>query len=372
MSAFSDFIKRERLYLLLLAFIMIVNVMAMMPSHVRGKDAKKAAAAESIKAPAAGPQDGAEAARRAALRQVQGDVPSLSRDAALEKLLSENRGLAVIFGLTSLLVIAAILLGLAIDMILAAYLVSGKRLNISTYRPDPARWGAWDVAKVVILFVFFGYIVIMIESVLARSLPIIKDDNFRMILNSSALDAIAVILILYFAVVEHREKLASLGISLKNFARNIFYGVVAYIALIPVLVAVLAAIAFVVSAMKYMPPRQPVVELFLKETDTTFLLYTSVFAAVFGPVIEELFFRGFMYNAFKKRIGVFAAMLVTASAFAALHAHAVGFLPIMILGMLLAYLYEKTGTLVSSITVHAMHNISMVFMVFLVKQLGAG
>jgi membrane protease YdiL (CAAX protease family) len=124
--------------------------------------------------------------------------------------------------------------------------------------------------------------------------------------------------------------------------------------------------------MKYTPPRQPVVELFLKETDTTFLLYTSVFAAVFGPVIEELFFRGFMYNAFKKRIGVFAAMLVTASAFAALHAHAVGFLPIMILGMLLAYLYEKTGTLVSSITVHAMHNISMVFMVFLVKQLGAG
>jgi membrane protease YdiL (CAAX protease family) len=42
----------------------------------------------------------------------------------------------------------------------------------------------------------------------------------------------------------------------------------------------------------------------------------------------------------------------------------------MILGLLLTYLYERTGTLVSSITVHIIHNLSMVFLVFLVKQAG--
>jgi membrane protease YdiL (CAAX protease family) len=41
----------------------------------------------------------------------------------------------------------------------------------------------------------------------------------------------------------------------------------------------------------------------------------------------------------------------------------------MILGILLAYLYEKTGSLVPSITVHITHNLASLFMVFLVKAL---
>ena len=359
MNRLMEFIRRERLYLLLLTFIILVNVITMMPSREGAGTARGKTVVETAKAPAA-------------KSQAETKLAEASRRAALEKLLSEKRGLTLIFGLTSLLIIAAFLLGLVIDIVLAASAISGKKIDISTYRPPAANWNTWDVAKVVILFIFFGYIIIMIESVMTRVFPVIKDNNFRMILNSSALDAIAVILILYFAIGERKEKLVALGISFKNFAKNVLYGVISYIALIPVLIAVLAAIALFVNMIHYVPQKQPVVELFLKEKNTSFLLYTSLFAAVLGPIIEELFFRGFMYNAFKKRIGVFAAMLITAAMFAALHAHAVGFLPIMILGMLLAYLYEKTGTLVSSITVHAIHNLSMVFMVFLVKQLGVG
>ena len=99
-------------------------------------------------------------------------------------------------------------------------------------------------------------------------------------------------------------------------------------------------------------------------------LFVLIFAALGAPITEELFFRGFMYNACRKYVGIFWATLISAAAFAGLHAHAVGFFPIMVLGILLAYLYEKTGTLVSSITVHMIHNLGMVGMVFLVKRLG--
>ena len=58
-----------------------------------------------------------------------------------------------------------------------------------------------------------------------------------------------------------------------------------------------------------------------------------------------------------------------ACAFAALHAHPVGFLPIMLIGAVLAYLYEKTGTLVAPITAHIVHNLCMVGFVFLLKQM---
>ena len=114
---------------------------------------------------------------------------------------------------------------------------------------------------------------------------------------------------------------------------------------------------------------QVVVDLFMRQSNPAFLIYTGIFAAIAGPIVEELFFRGFLYNAFKKYAGVFWSTIITAVLFAGLHAHAVGFFPIVVLGLALTYLYENTGTLVPSITLHAIHNLSMVLLVFLAKKL---
>jgi membrane protease YdiL (CAAX protease family) len=359
MNRLLDFVRKERLYLLILIFVLTVNAIVALSSSEKPRPRRSAVSAAE------------KAATEKAAIATPAETEAARRE-KIEKIFAEDKYLTLIVSLTSLLIVAVLLLGLVIDIILAAQRLAGKRLDIRTYRLQAAAWGVWDVAKVVILFLFFGYILIMIESVLVRPLPILRDDNFRMILNSSVLDTLGVVLILYFTVGVYRERLAAVGLSLRNFTRNVFYGVTAYIAIVPVLILTLGAIAFFSNLIKYVPEKQPVVELFLKEKNTTFLAYTSVFAAMVGPMIEELFFRGFMYNAFKKRVGIFAAMLITAATFAALHAHAVGFLPIMILGMVLAYLYEKTGTLVSSITVHMIHNLSMVFLVFLVKHMGTG
>jgi membrane protease YdiL (CAAX protease family) len=192
-----------------------------------------------------------------------------------------------------------------------------------------------------------------------------------MMVNTSILDTLAVVFIIYFTVNQYRESLEAIGLSVKNFVKNVFYGLVGYIAAVPILIAVLGLVALVVNITKYVPERQPVVELFLKEKSVPFLIYSGIFTGVVGPVIEELFFRGFMYNAFKKRIGIFWAMLITSALFASLHTNVIGFLPIMVLGFVLAYMYEKTGTLVASVTVHMLHNLGMVFLLFLMKQIKA-
>ena len=120
------------------------------------------------------------------------------------------------------------------------------------------------------------------------------------------------------------------------------------------------------------PPPQPIVGLFLAEKNIALVLISSIIAAVFGPIIEEIFFRGVMYNAVKRKFGVFVGILITSVLFSFLHTHAmtyflVGFIPIMILGMALAYLYEKTGSLIPSITLHIMNNMGSVVMVFLFR-----
>ena len=355
MNKLIDFLQKERLYILILIFVLLFNAIAFFQSGQQSRHKAK----ESVA--------GALSAEESKVKKFEDD---LIRRQEMVKIIKGNERLLVLFALATLLVLALILLGIIIDAFLLSSALAKKSPDIRTYAPGMAMWGILDIIKVILLFLFFGYILVISEAFLSLVFPILKSDNFRMIINSSILDTTTVILIIYFSAIEYKEKLAELGINFKNFLRNIFYGVVGYIALIPVLIAIVAVTAFVINITKYVPAKQPVVELFLREKDTVFLTYASLFAAIVGPIIEELFFRGFMYGALKKYIGVFWSIMLTAAIFAALHTHPVGFLPIMALGCLLAYLYERTGTLVSSITVHMTHNLCMVFLVFLVKQIG--
>ena len=131
-------------------------------------------------------------------------------------------------------------------------------------------------------------------------------------------------------------------------------------------------IYILLNLLKIKPPPQPIVGLFLAEKNMTLILVSSAIAAVFGPVVEEIFFRGVMYNAVKRKLGVFWGIVITSVLFSVLHTHApqyflAGFLPIAILGAVLAYLYEKTGSLIPSITLHVLNNVGSIFMVFLFK-----
>lgn len=346
MMRFTEFVRRERLYILLLVFVILISAIFTMSSRTKAKPKSAKAGLEEKK---------------------PGEDQSVKRH-QMEKLLRENKSLAIIFTLASLLIMLVLFLGLAIDVIFFARQLSGKKIDIHTYRLGFPKWEVWDVAKVLILFLFFGYMLTMIESFLARTFPIIKNNDFRMVFNSSILDVLAIIFIFYFAVGQYKEKLESLGIAFKNFLNNVFYGLIGYIAILPSLFLILILTSVVTSIFKYVPKEQIVVELFMRENNPAFLVYVSIFAAIAGPIVEELFFRGLMYGAVRKHLGIFWATIITASLFAALHAHAVGFLPIMVLGILLAYLYEKTGTLVSSITVHILHNFGMILLVFLAKS----
>lgn len=354
MNKILNFINKERLYILLLIFILLfTGITLFYPQKGTGVKKEKARSAAAIKAE----------------RNERFNKEFFSRRNDAEDFLRKNERLATLFGLSTLLIIALLLLGIVTDFIISAAILR-KKLDIRTFSPPPAKWTTWDICRVVILFLFFGYIIIISEALWARIFPIFKSDNFRMVFNTSILDLLAVFFVVYFTTIQYKESLSALGLSLKNYLKNIFYGVVGYISLIPVLIVILAITAVIINITKYVPERQPVVELFLREKNLAFLTYSSLFAAIVGPFIEELFFRGFMYGVFKKHMGALWSAVITAAIFAALHTHIVGFFPILALGILLAYLYEKTGTLVSSITVHMIHNLSMLFLVFLVKQVG--
>lgn len=83
----------------------------------------------------------------------------------------------------------------------------------------------------------------------------------------------------------------------------------------------------------------------------------ALLVAVLVPAAEETFFRGFVYPPLRRHYGARAAALLSAAFFAAVHLQVVNFLPILLLGWALAVVYERTGSLLPAVVIHAANNL---------------
>ena len=79
-----------------------------------------------------------------------------------------------------------------------------------------------------------------------------------------------------------------------------------------------------------------------------------------APFSEEIFFRGFMYGGLRRRLPVWAAAVTAGAVFGLLHytgPDSIGVVPqLAVLGVLLAWLYERTGSLWPPIILHVVNN----------------
>lgn len=89
---------------------------------------------------------------------------------------------------------------------------------------------------------------------------------------------------------------------------------------------------------------------------TTQIVWIVVLVCVLVPIGEEMFFRGFVYGTLR-RWGVAAGAVLSALFFAVVHQQVVHFLPIALLGVILAVIYERTGSLLPAMVVHAANNL---------------
>lgn len=96
----------------------------------------------------------------------------------------------------------------------------------------------------------------------------------------------------------------------------------------------------------------------LEDADQNLLLAiaTGMLLIVVAPLAEEVFFRGFMYQAFRNSFGVLPGALLSALIFGAIHFEFFKLVQLAILGVILALLFEKTRSLWSPIILHAVNN----------------
>jgi membrane protease YdiL (CAAX protease family) len=79
--------------------------------------------------------------------------------------------------------------------------------------------------------------------------------------------------------------------------------------------------------------------------------------AVVAPLVEETFFRGFLFNGLRRLLGFSGAAAVSGLLFAIVHAQPQLIIPFTIIGVLFAHAYYRTGTLWTNISAHCLFNL---------------
>jgi membrane protease YdiL (CAAX protease family) len=89
---------------------------------------------------------------------------------------------------------------------------------------------------------------------------------------------------------------------------------------------------------------------------TRFPLALLFGGAVVAPFVEEIFFRGFVFAGLRQRLGWKQAALASAGLFALAHFIPTSLLPILILGLIFAFLYQLAGSIWPAVLMHMLTN----------------
>ena len=105
-----------------------------------------------------------------------------------------------------------------------------------------------------------------------------------------------------------------------------------------------------------MPQPQPLLQFLAGNPslqDKLFLIFTAL---VIAPIAEELIFRGYIFGVLRRYAGRWWAMVISASIFAAIHAHIPSLAGLFVLAVALTLVYEGAGSLWAPILMHSLFN----------------
>lgn len=301
--------------------------------------------------------------------KIQASIMKEKEAAALKNLNARPE----LVGALSLGFTAVFFLGLCLD---AAFVMKKWRpspFEAGSLAGPAALWGGRDVLEAFLFLFFMEGCLFLVQGGASFFLGLdghIPDG--ALLLNSLARDLGVACFVIWIVRKRYGQDLSALGFRVRGLWTGVRSGILAYIAVIPPMLVCFMVLAAALHYFSIEPGPQDVVEIYLKDSTRPILFVLTLFVAIAGPVMEEVFFRGFAYAGLRRRFGVWPGAVMSSALFAALHMHWVAFFPIFFLGMFLAALYEISGSLVPSITAHALHNTVMVGVMLGFRGLSSG
>jgi uncharacterized protein len=190
--------------------------------------------------------------------------------------------------------------------------------------------------------------------------PVVPAIVFQLILEGTAVIAILVALPRLSKFSLRQLGFKPMGIS------EIGLGIVGAIAMI----VIVEGGATLLETLMHQKHEQDVVQLFRQVRGQPFTLwFFTIFAVVLAPFMEETIFRTFFFNLGLRYGGYWVGAILSGILFGAAHADVFVFLPLMLGGMLLSYIYYRSGNAFVSMISHGIFNGATILAILFVPQL---
>ena len=297
------------------------------------------------------------------------DLSTIELDPA--RLLAASRRHPVLARVLGWALLLALSLGAAGVWLTVRALWTGRLRTLLRYRSKlPAAWSFKELGRMALLMVcLIGLAPFVHLSLMAWGVAGLADKHLWSVVFMLGLEGLFLLIVWGFASTKQLTLSSAFGVSWRKAPGAIGQGVLGYAAVFPWIMGLLWLIATICQWVGLEPPVEPIHELLFLEQRPLVLALTLLLACVVGPVAEEVLFRGVLFAALRSRTSRLWAMVASGSLFAVVHTNPVGFVPILLLGCVLADLYERTGSLLASIAVHILHNTLLIGLGLTVKQL---
>ncbi len=186
---------------------------------------------------------------------------------------------------------------------------------------------------------------------------------------------IFVLLTLYFLCLPEQVKTGILRREKHPLIEDVWAAFYAWIMAFPFVLFLSQVLEFLIIKVFQLPqiPEQVAVK-FLKSTfdNPTYFVLAVISIIILAPLIEETLFRGFLQSYIRKHLGPRQAIVITSACFSFFH-YAAGqglgnisiILSLFVLALFLGFLYEKRGSLLAPMVLHASFNMVSVINLYL-------
>ncbi len=111
-------------------------------------------------------------------------------------------------------------------------------------------------------------------------------------------------------------------------------------------------------------PMQPDLAPIADEMAFPWMLFAVV--VIVAPVVEEVFFRGFLFAGLRQQYGWLKAALLSSALFALIHLQLYAIVPLFMLGFVFAYLFHKSNSIWPVIFLHFVVNLAAMIAEFVI------
>jgi membrane protease YdiL (CAAX protease family) len=224
---------------------------------------------------------------------------------------------------------------------------------------DVPPWPLWTVPATLLLGVGLGLVAVTVLDIAATGGKTTNTSWWVTILGNVCFDLGFVAAALWFTSRVARPRAEEFGfrrVRVKRAVAAVILGAIAYFG-----VSAIYAAVFSLHDAEKLPSG-------LGDLHTTAnIIGTALFVCVFAPMVEEFFFRGFLFGALRRiplrvgerDLGPWVGALLTAIVFGAAHLGSAGLeylVPLGLLGFMLCLVRWRTGSLYPCIVLHSANN----------------